>query len=115
MRDAIRWAATAPLAIVLVLDPAHPVDGAFDEGRVTERLMIGAQLLGLGAGTAWFGNEEQQAAAKRLLGVPADRTMRSMVAIGHPDPAVDRVTGRGGRKPLADLVSFERMNRDRST
>jgi nitroreductase len=107
--ESIRWAATAPLAIALVISAKGEISGAFDEGRVTERLMIAARLLGLGAGTAWYGDEHQRAAAKELLGIPAELTARSMVVIGHPDPAAAKKSATGGRKPLSELVSYERM------
>jgi nitroreductase len=109
VRDAIVWAGTAPLAIAIVIEAEGEISGAFDEGRVTERLMIAAHLLGLGAGTAWYGDEAQRAAAKALLGIPAQLTARSMVAIGHVDPASKRRSGSGGRKPLAELVSYDHM------
>ncbi len=105
--EAIKWAATAPLAIALVISAKGEISGAFDEGRVTERLMIAARLLGLGAGTAWYGDESQRAAAKELLGIPPELTARSMVVIGHP--AAGAQSKNGGRKPLSDLVSYDRL------
>ena len=107
--EAIVWAGTAPLAIALVIDAEGEISGAFDEGRLTERLMIAARLLGLGAGTAWYGDAHQRAAAKELLGIPAHLTARSMVAIGHIDPASKRRGVGGGRKPISELVSYDRM------
>lgn len=105
----IRWAAAAPLAIAIAISAEGQISGAFDEGRVTERLLIAAHLLGLGAGTAWFGDETQQAAAKRLLRIPAGLTARSMVAIGHPDRNAVSTSDGGGRKSLERLVSYETM------
>jgi len=55
VRTPINWVAEAPLAIAIVLDGANNVSEVYDEGRVTERLLIGARILGLGGGTAWFG------------------------------------------------------------
>ena len=107
--EALRWTRTAPLAIALVISAEGAISGAFDEGRVTERLLIAAQLLGLGGGTAWFGDADQQAAAKKLLDIPSELTARSMVAIGHPDPQAVKRTATGGRKPLRELVSYDRM------
>ena len=107
--EAIRWAATAPMAIALVISAKGEISGAFDEGRVSERLMIAARLLGLGAGTAWYGDESQRAAAKELLGIPPELTARSMVVVGHPDPAAAKRSANGGRKPLSELVSYDRM------
>jgi hypothetical protein len=67
-------------------------------------------MLGLGAGTAWFGGDAQEAEAKRILGIPATRTARSLVAIGHPTSAKDPVRDllSGG---LAEIVSYERWGR----
>ena len=70
IRTPINWVADVPLAIAIVLAGENPLSEAFDEGRVTERLLIGAQLLGLGGGTAWFGDDNQQAQAKQILGIP---------------------------------------------
>jgi nitroreductase len=109
LRSNINWLAGAPLAITIVLDGPGTSE-AYDEGRVTERLLIAAHTLGLGGGTAWFGDDAQQAEAKRILGIPADRMARSMVAIGRPTSSKDpRPNPRaGGRKPLAEIVSYDR-------
>lgn len=107
--EAIRWVRSAPLAIVLVISAEGEISGAFDEGRLTERLMIAAHALGLGAGTTWFGDAGQQATAKTLLGIPDELTARSMVAIGRPDRSKSKRSGSGGRLPLDELVSYERM------
>ena len=109
LRPNINWLAGVPLGIAIVLE-ADGISPAYDEGRVTERLLIGAHALGLGGGTAWFGDERQQGEAKRILGIPAERTARSMVAIGRPTSTKDpRPMARtGGRKPLSQIVSYER-------
>jgi nitroreductase len=118
LRPIMSWLADIPIAIAIVIDPAgagraYDATGttqAYDEGRVTERLLIGAHILGLGGGTAWFGGDAQEAEAKRILGIPAERTARTLVAIGHPtsgsDPVRELMTG--GRKPLSEIVSYER-------
>lgn len=82
VREAIGWVATAPAAIALVMNGANPASESYDEGRVTERLLIGTHLLGFGGGIAWYGDEGQQARAKEILGIPAERTARSLVALG---------------------------------
>ena len=111
LRPNINWLAGAPLAIAIVLDGKSPMTEAYDEGRVTERLLIGAHMLGFGGGTAWFGDDSQQAEAKRILDVPAERGARSVVAIGRPISIKDpRPNPRGGgRKPLSETVSYERL------
>src|SRR5699024_7779229 len=86
---------------------------AYDEGRVTERIMIAATMLGLGAGTAWFGEPEREAVAKELLNVPAANTLRSVVAIGPFEISKDpRAAGqKPGRKSLDGLVNYDTNKR----
>ena len=107
LRPNITWMEGAPLAIAIVLDHA---DATYDEGRVTERLLIAAKFLGLGAGTAWFGEPENNEVAKQILGVPAEKALYSVVVIGHPVRGGDDLLGRTavGRKPLAEVVSYGR-------
>lgn len=111
VRTPINWVAGAPLAIAIVLDGENPMSEAFDEGRVTERLLIGARLLGLGGGTAWFGDDGQQAEGKRILGIPPGRTARSVVVLGYPTTTKDHRPNpaNAGRKSLAESVSYNRL------
>jgi nitroreductase len=111
LRSNIDWVANVPVAIALVFDGKDTVLESFDEGRIFERLAIGARLLGLGAGTAWFLGDAEEQQAKALLGVPAERTMHSMVAVGYVDKDANQLPGRNyvGRKPLDEIVSYERM------
>ena len=115
IRTPINWVADAPLAIAIVLAGANPSSEAYDEGRVTERLLIAARFLGLGGGTAWFGDEGQQAQGKAILGIPAERTARSVVVIGAPTTTVDHRPNPadGGRKPVAEVVSYGRLGEGR--
>ncbi len=111
LRAPINWVADAPLAIAIVLNGASQVSEAYDEGRVTERLMIAARMLGLGGGIAWFGDDAQQAEGKRVLGIPAERFARSVVAIGYPTTTTDHRPNpaQKGRTPLSELVSRDRL------
>jgi nitroreductase len=111
LRPNINWAATASLGIAIVLDGSSPSSEAYDEGRVTERLLSGTTMLGYGGGVAHFGEETHQAEAKRILGIPTERAARQIVMIGRPASRDDpRSYGpKRGRKPLSELVSYERM------
>ena len=111
LRSNIDWVANVPVVIALVFDGQDTVLESFDEGRIYERLAIGAKLLGMGSGTAWFLGDAEEAAAKELLGVPAERTMHSMVALGYVDKNANQLPGRNyvGRKPLDEIVSYEKM------
>jgi nitroreductase len=116
VRTPINWVADAPLAIAIVLDGASPLSEAYDEGRVAERMFIGARLLGLGGGVAWFGDDSQQAQGKQILGIPANFTARGVVVLGYPTTIKDPRPGAvaGGRKPLSGLVSYERFGETRT-
>lgn len=111
IRGAINWVAAAPVAVAVVLDGDNLPSEIYDEGRVTERLLIAAHLVGLGAGTAWFGDEAQQRRAEEILQVPAGKLSRSLVAIGRATTSKDPRPGptTGGRRPLSDLVSYNRF------
>jgi nitroreductase len=110
MRPNINWAASAPVGIAIVLDGASPMSEAYDEGRVTERLLTGATMLGYGGGVAWFGEPEHQSTAKNALGIPDEKTARQMVMIGTPKSKDDpRSYGPArGRKPMSEIAHYER-------
>lgn len=112
LRPPIGWAAEAPLGIAIVLDGANQASEAYDEGRVTERLLIAARSRGLGGGVAWYGDAVQQAEGKQILGIPAERTARSIVLIGYPITTKDPRPTRAepGRKPLSELVNYNRWD-----
>jgi len=113
IRPPIHWVAGAPLAIAIVLDGESLQSEAYDEGRVSERLLVAAHLLGLGGGTAWFGDESQRQRGKEILGIPAERMARSVVVLGYPVSSKDPRPGAvaGGRKPLSELVSYNRLGK----
>lgn len=98
------------VSIVIVLNGASPRSEAYDEGRVSERLMLAADHVGLGSGTAWFSTPDAQHTVRQLLGIPADRHVWSAVGFGYADPsAPQRATSvGGGRKPLAEIASYGR-------
>jgi nitroreductase len=97
----------APVVIAIVLAGSSPRSEAYDEGRASERIMLAAQALGLGSGTAWWGGEEFAAQAKEVLGVPAEKTLLSCVALGYPQPVQRKPQVALGRRPLSELVFSE--------
>jgi nitroreductase len=111
IRTPINWVADAPLAIAIVLNGHSDISETYDEGRVTERLLVAARLLGLGGGTAWFGDAGQQARGKEILGVPSGMTARSVVVLGYPKQLRDHRPNpaQPGRRPLDELVSYGKL------
>ncbi|HEX2034436.1 MAG TPA: nitroreductase family protein [Chloroflexota bacterium] len=106
-----RHLAGAPLGIVLVMsgEPGREVHETYDEGRLSERIMLAAAAHGLGSCIGWFPGESA-AAAKRLLGIPQERLVRTAISIGYPDAQAQQSRSRADqpRKPLSELVHQER-------
>ena len=109
-----RHLAGAPLGLVLVMsgEPDRVTHETYDEGRLSERIMLAAAAHGLGSCIGWFTGQASDA-AKRLLGVPPERLVRTAISIGYPDVQARRRRPKPAqaRKPLADLVHLERYGR----
>jgi len=96
--------AGASAAIVIVLDGASKTTETFDEGRLTERLMLAAKVFGIVAGVGWAGDADHARQVRSLLGIPEGKTVRAIVALGYP--ATSAPGGHGGRKPFDEVVAF---------
>jgi nitroreductase len=105
--------ATAAIAIVLPADEGHELGLAYDDGRAAERILIAAGMLDLGAGIAWIRPEVRPGVAE-ILGLPPDRYVRTIVALGHPSAAARQPKAEPGkaRLPREETVFSERWPRD---
>jgi nitroreductase len=104
-----KWIAQAPVVIVVVTEGPDPRAHTYDLGRINERILLAAQALGLGAGVSTFFTEQGIREAKAILRVPDDWSVYSAVAIGHP-AGRPRTVSKGGRKPLEELVLWDRFD-----
>jgi nitroreductase len=110
-RKFAEWGArpAGPSAVTLLI--ATTSDGAaFEEGRMAERLALAARALGLGSTIATL-KEQGPDEAKRLLGIPAERRARTVVAIGHTDVEARRALPKKGplaRKPMNEFAHWDR-------
>jgi nitroreductase len=95
----------APLGIVLVMAGERAAQETYDEGRLSERIMLAALAHGVGSSIGWFVGDGR-AAAKEILGIPEDHTVRTVISLGYPDEGTRRA-GRA-RKPLSEIVHEER-------
>jgi nitroreductase len=107
----VRHVAGAAAAIVIVMDGDSPEIETFDEGRVTERILVAATALGLASAIGWI-MPAGAAAVAALLGVPGGRRVRTLVSLGYPTEEGSRPKSAPGvaRRPLAELVRFERFS-----
>ena len=99
--------ATAALAISIRNDEASAISHSYDDGRVAERVLIGASMLGLGAGITWV-RSEVRAEIGALLGVEDGRFVRTIMAVGHPSEeglAPKSAPGQA-RLPLDELLDW---------
>lgn len=102
---------TAPAAIAIVMPATQErqVSFAYDEARAAERMLIAAGLLDLAAGIAWV-RPDARDTVRGLLGVPQDRMVRTVVAVGHPTAAARQPKSAPGqaRRPREETVFAER-------
>jgi hypothetical protein len=89
--------------MMLVMPGEWPEGETFDEGRLAERIMLGAWAHGVGSSIGWFSPDGRKE-AKRLLGVPAKPVVQTAIALGYPANPPQR----GTRKPISVLVHEER-------
>ncbi len=106
----VQHLAGAGVGIVLVMagNPAKFEQETFDEGRLAERISLAATSPELGAAVGWFASEDR-GVAKRILGIPEERLVRTALSLGHParNPPRGKSALPRGRKPQADLVHEE--------
>jgi len=97
----------AAAAIVIVMNGKRAGEG-FDEGRLAERILLAARARGLGAGIGWLGNDGAAPDAKSILGIPGERFVRTAISLGYPAEEGTPSKAGPGRKPLSELVHWER-------
>lgn len=106
-----KYLAGAPLGIVLAMegDAARVAQETYDEGRLAERIMLAAAVHGIGGSIGWFAGGGQ-ATAKRILGIPEERLVRTVLSLGYPDEEAHRARPKRpqARKPLGEIVHVER-------
>jgi nitroreductase len=107
----------APLAIALVMH-GDDASNLMDEGRLMQNLMLAAWAHGVGSCIASIYPADNEKHARELLGIPRERHLRTMLSIGYPaGPQALRLPENApiprGRRPLSDLVNWERFGATR--
>lgn len=105
--------AGASVGIVLVMagDPALAEQEIYDEGRLSERIMLAALAYGVGSCIGWLKGQGSDD-AKELLGIPAQQRLRTVISLGYPDEEAIRARPKrkDARKPLSEIVLHERYS-----
>ena len=103
--------AGASVGIVLVMagDHGQVEHETYDEGRLSERIMLAAAAYGVGSSIGWF-RRSGMTDAKAILGIPQERLVRTAISLGYPDEEARRARPKPAqaRKSLADTVHDER-------
>ena len=104
-------AATLAIALVMRGDDAPTL---MDEGRLMQNLMLAAWAHGVGSCIASIYPAANEQRARELLGIPPERHLRTVLSIGYPaGPQALRLPENApiprGRRPMADVVSWERF------
>lgn len=92
--------AAAAIIVVMPVEPDRAVGNAYDEGRAAERALVAASMLGLGAGISWVPSAIRDAVSG-MLELPADRSARTIIAIGHPTEEAKRPKSPRGEARLS--------------
>ena len=107
----VKHLADAQVAIMLVMAGEHDESETYDEGRLSERIMLAAAAHGLGSCIGWFAGDGRSQ-AKQLLGIPQERLVRTAISLGYQDEAAHRARPKPAqaRKPLSELLHVERYS-----
>jgi nitroreductase len=99
--------AGAAIAIIVPDEPERELSRAFDDGRAAERILIAANMLGLAGGISRVRPDVREG-INRVLNLPANRSVRTIVAIGHPsEDALEPKSRPGAARLPREQVIFE--------
>ncbi len=97
--------ANVAIAIIVPDEPERELSRAFDDGRAAERILIAVNMLGLGGGISRV-RPDVRSGINRVLGLPSNRSVRTIVAIGHPteDAIAPKSTPGRARLPREEVI-----------
>jgi len=109
LADTLTWGrflSQAALGIAVIINPtasSHPVE---DGAAATQNILLEAHSLGLGA--CWIGTygSVYEPNAKKVLNIPQDERLLSVIVIGHPAEAPQKT-----RKELSELTFTDEYGR----
>ncbi len=92
----------ATIALVAAVQPEQGQEILqYDQGQATMSMMLAAADLGIGTGHSAVGD---QALARRVLGLPEDRTCTYLMALGYPADRPLAPVQRPDRRPFDEVV-----------
>jgi nitroreductase len=107
------WPVARAAACIALVTPDVPAGEAnwiaFDIGQVAAYMQLAAQEIGVGS---VIGAVFQPDKVRDLLGLPDDRRVDVVLSFGYPTEHAQRPLQGQGRRPLADIVRWERWSSD---
>ena len=98
---------SAAFAIALATSHTGGADD-FDLGQAAAYLQLAAWDLGIGSCVTWMHHTER---TREVLALPPDLSVQVVLSFGYPAPQeATRPRKRGGRKPLEEVVRWERWS-----
>lgn len=103
--------AAAGIVLVMAGVPELVDQETYDEGRLSERIMLAARAYGIGSCIGWLRGRGSRD-AKNLLGIPQERLVRTVLSLGYPDEEALRARPKrtDARKPVSEIVHFGRYS-----
>jgi len=95
--------AGAAVAVALAIGPAEEPGhrDEFDLGQATMSMMLAAADAGIGSAHSAVGDQDL---ARRVLGLPADRTCAYLISFGYPADRPLALIKRPNRRPFDEVV-----------
>lgn len=100
--------AGAALCVAFVTENLQAEDSnwiAFDVGQAAAYMQLAAHELGIGS---VIGAVHQPEIARETLGLPQDRRCDVVISFGYPAPQVTLESRGGGRRPLDEIVHWDK-------
>ncbi len=106
LADTLTWGrflSQAPLGIAITVDPSASNHPAEDGAAATQNMLLEAHSLGLGA--CWIGiyGGRDEGSAKKVLGIPVEERLLSVIALGHPAESRQKT-----RRELGEMTFIDR-------
>jgi len=101
-----RFISDAPLGIVVMINPGASTRPVEDGAAATQNMLLEAHSLGLGA--CWIGTygTEKEERGKKVLDIPEEGRLLSVIAIGHPAESPQRT-----RKRIEEITFTDKYGR----
>lgn len=101
-----RFISDAPLGIAVALNPRASKRPVEDGAAATQNMLLEAHSLGLGA--CWIGcyGTEKEVIVKRILDIPEEDRLLSVISIGHPAESPERT-----RRELQEITFTDKYGR----